>query len=52
MSLSNIIKLSHTVWELWPAKDFGLRGDKYITQKMIVVSLACDSPSGSYNAST
>ena len=26
MSLPNIIKLSQTVWELWPAQDFGIRG--------------------------
>ena len=26
-SLPNIIKLSQTVWELWPAQDFGFRGD-------------------------
>ena len=30
MSPSNIIKLSQTVWELWPAQNFGFRGDKYI----------------------
>ena len=24
-----IIKLSQTVWELWPAQDFGMRGDEY-----------------------
>ena len=27
MSLPKIIKLSQTVWELWPAQDFGIRGD-------------------------
>ena len=32
-SLPNIIKLSQTVWELWPAQDFGFRGDNYITKK-------------------
>ena len=25
--LPNIIKLSQTIWELWPAQDFGSRGD-------------------------
>ena len=34
MSPPNIIKLSQTVWELWPAQDFGFRGDKYIKQKL------------------
>ena len=34
-----IIKLSQTVWELWPSEDFGFRGHKYIMKK-IVVSLA------------
>ena len=34
MSPSNIIKLSQTVWELWPAQDFGFRGDKYIKQEL------------------
>ena len=29
-SLPNMIKLSQTMWELWPAKDFGFRGDNYI----------------------
>ena len=27
MSLPKIIKLSQTVWEWWPAQDFGIRGD-------------------------
>ena len=30
----NIIKLSQTVWELWPAQDFGLKGDKFIKQEL------------------
>ena len=34
MSPPNIIKLSQTVWELWPAQDFGFRGDKYIKQEL------------------
>ena len=29
MSLPKIIKLSPTVWELWPAQDFSIRGVKY-----------------------
>ena len=34
MPLPNIIKLSQTVWELWPAQDFGFRGDRYIKQEL------------------
>ena len=34
MFLPNIIKLSQTVWELWPEQDFGFRGVKYIKQKL------------------
>ena len=34
MSPPNIIKLSQTVWELWPAQDFGFRGDKYVKQEL------------------
>ena len=34
------IKLSRIVWKLWPAQDFGFRGDKYIMKKVRVVSLA------------
>ena len=45
-TLPNIIKLSQTVWELWPAQDFGFRGDNYITKIVGVVSLARDAPSG------
>ena len=33
LSLPKIIQLSQTVWELWPAQDFGFRGDKYIMVK-------------------
>ena len=40
MSLPNIIKLSQTVWELWPAPDFSFRGDKYIMKIVKFVSLA------------
>ena len=43
-SLPNIIKLSQTVWELWPAQDFGFRGDNYIMKTVRVVSLACEAP--------
>ena len=32
MSLPKIIKLSQTVWELWPAQDFRIKGDKYIME--------------------
>ena len=45
-SLQNIIKLSQTVWELWPAQDFGFKGDNYRTKIMRVVYLACDTPTG------
>ena len=31
MSRPKIIKLSQTVWELWPAQDFGIRGAKCST---------------------
>ena len=34
-SLPNIIKLSQTVWELWPAQEFGFRGDN-ITKEVRV----------------
>ena len=37
MSLPKIIKLSQTVWELWPAQDFDIRGDKYIMEKVRVL---------------
>ena len=45
-SLPNIIKLSQTVWELWPAQDFGFRGDNYITKTVTVVILAHNKPTG------
>ena len=32
-----IIKLPQTVWELWPAQDFGMRGDKYKMEKVTVL---------------
>ena len=41
-----MIKLSQTIWELWPAEDFGFRGDNYITKTVRVVSLACATPTG------
>ena len=47
-SLPNIIKLSQTVWELWPAQDFGFRGDNYISKTVRVVSLARDTPTKYY----
>ena len=46
LSLPNIIKLSQTVWELWPAQDFGFRGYNYITKTVRVVTLACNIPTG------
>ena len=45
-SLPNIIKLSQTGWELWPAQDFGFRGDNYINKTVKVVSLAGDTTNG------
>ena len=45
-SLPNIFISSQTVWELWPAQDFGFRGDNYISKKVRVVSLAWDMPIG------
>ena len=44
--LPNIIKLSQTVWELWPAQNFGFRGDNCIKKTVRVVSLACNVPTG------
>ena len=44
MYLPNIIKLSQTVLELWPAQDFDFRGDKYIIKKVRVVYLATYTP--------
>ena len=41
-----MIKLSQTAWELWPAEDFGFRGDNYIMKTERVVSLAWDAPTG------
>ena len=37
MSLPKIIKLSQTEWELWPAQDLKIRGDKYIKEKVRVL---------------
>ena len=37
-SLPNIIKLSQTVWRLWPAQDLCFRGDNYIMKTVRVVS--------------
>ena len=47
MSLPNIIKLSQTLWELWPAQDFSFRGDKYIRKK-VNLSLLHSTISGPY----
>ena len=44
--LPNIIKLSQTVWELWPAQCFDFSGDNYITKIVKVNSLARDTPTG------
>ena len=44
--LPNIIKLSQTVWELWPAQDFRFRGGNYITKTVRVVTLASNIPTG------
>ena len=44
--LTVIATLSQTVWELWPAQNFGFRGDNYITKIVRVVSLTCDIPTG------
>ena len=38
--------LSQTVWELWPAEDFGFKGDNYIVKTVRVVSFARDTPTG------
>ena len=43
-TLPNIIKLSQTVWELWPAQDFGFMGDNCIITTVRVVSLKHDMP--------
>ena len=40
-------KLAQTVWELWPAQDFGFRGDKVITKKVRFVSCTLHA-NGSY----
>ena len=37
MSLPKIIKLSQTIWKLWPAQDFSTRGDKYIMETVRVL---------------
>ena len=44
MPLPNIIKICLRVSKLWSARDFGFRGDNYITKKKVrVVSLARDT---------
>ena len=45
-SLPNLIKLSHTIWELCPRWDFGFRGDNYITKTVRVITLARNIPTG------
>ena len=42
-----MIKLSQTVWELWPAQDFGFREDNFITKTVKVVTLTSNIPTGS-----
>ena len=44
--LQYIIILSQTVLKLWPAQDFGFRGDNYIRKTVRVFSLAHDMPTG------
>ena len=44
--LRGIIKLSQIVWELWPAQDFGFRGDNYIRKTVRVVFLARNTHTG------
>ena len=44
--LPNIIKICLRVAKLWPAQDFGFRGDDYFTNNVRVVSLARDTPTG------
>ena len=44
--LPNIIKICLRVSKLWPAQDFGFSGDNYTTNKVRVVSLARDTPTG------
>ena len=45
MSLPKIIKLSQTVWELWPAQDFGITGDSNGESES---TLEHDMPTGTY----
>ena len=45
MSLPKIIKLSQTVLELWPAQDFGIRGDNNGESES---TLEHDMPTGPY----
>ena len=42
--LLNMIKLSQTVWVLWPAENFGFRGDNHTMKIVRVVSLARGTP--------
>ena len=42
MSLPKIIRLSKKVWRLWPQKDFGIREDKYIMEKVrVLLNMTC-----------
>ena len=47
MFLTKIIKFSQTVRELWPAQDFGIRGDKAHNGES-ESTLEHDMPSGPY----
>ena len=48
ISIPKIIKLSQTIWELWPAQDFCFSGHNYIMNKVRVISLAGGMPTGPY----
>ena len=44
----NRAKVVLLTWELWAHQDFSFRGRKYIINKVRIVSLACDMPTGPY----
>ena len=35
-AITKYYQMSQTVWELWPAQDFGFRGDKYMSLPNII----------------
>ena len=41
-----ILSNSQTLWDLWPAHDFGFRGDNYTMKTVRVVILARHIPTG------